>query len=126
MNHVVAHASIVQSVRCTTLEGHSRLYLKSARCHEVRAAERRKEIVQRDLVREVDSRESQSHLRVFRAKQIVGAHAKVEQATRRDARWIGVVILSAVRRNSNSEGATVRRSAGRYGRPRRGESAAAE
>src|SRR5207302_704329 len=89
------------------------LYLKSTRCHEVRTAERRKEIIQRDLVCDVDSGESQSHLFVFRAKQIVGAHAKVEQAARRDARRIGVIILSAVRRNSDPQGATVRRSASR-------------
>src|SRR5205807_3363318 len=101
-----------KSVRCTTLEGHSRLYLKSARCHEVRAAEGRKEIVQRDFVRDVDSSESERHLRVFSTEKIVCAHAKVEQAAWRNAWRIRVVILSAISRNSNSEGATVRRSAG--------------
>ena len=100
MNHVVAHASIVQSVRRTALKSHSRLYLKSARCHEVRAAERRKEIIQRDLVRDVDAGESQSHLRVFPAEQIVGTHAEVEQVARRNPRRIGIVVLSTICWNS--------------------------
>ena len=82
------------------LERNSRLYLKSARCHEVRAAEGRKEIVQRDFVRDVDSGESERHLRVFSTEKILGTHTEVEQVARRNPGRIGVVVLSTIRWNS--------------------------
>src|SRR2546423_11598934 len=50
------------------LEGYSRLDLKRSRCDEMCTAERREEVIQSDLVRDVDSCEPECHLRMFTAK----------------------------------------------------------
>ena len=62
------------------------------------AAEGRQEIVKRNFVRDVYSREPQSYFRVFAAEQIVSAHTKVEQVARCNPGRIRIVILSSLRR----------------------------
>jgi len=44
----------------------------------VRAAKRRFEVIQRDLVGQVDDRESQGHLRALSAQQVVRTRAEIE------------------------------------------------
>ena len=60
------------------LKRYSCLNLKCPRRYKVRTAERRKEVVECDLVCDVYPGESQRDFLVLRAEQVVGADAKVE------------------------------------------------
>ena len=60
------------------LKRYSCLNLKCPRRHKVRTAERRKEVVERDLVGDVYAGESQRDLLVLRAEQVVSADAEVK------------------------------------------------
>src|SRR2546423_3633747 len=102
------------------------LTLEGARADEVRAAEGREEVVERLLVRQVDGREAERHLRVLCAQEVVGSGAQVEEVARGDARRVRVVVLCPVRGNPHAQSAARRRSARSYRLSRRGEDAAAE
>src|SRR6267378_4593049 len=56
-----------------------------ARRHKMRAAERRQEVIKRNLVRQVDHCEAQAPLVAIRVEQIVVPDAEIKQVTRRDA-----------------------------------------
>src|SRR5260221_14354340 len=56
----------------TGLERKSRLYLKRSWRHEVRPAESRQEVIQRNLIGDVHHGKSQAYLVVIRSEQIVG------------------------------------------------------
>ena len=73
--HASRPFALYQSAR---LKSNSHLRLESSWRYEVRAAKSREEVIQRFLVRQVDSRQPQAHLRVFRAEQVVGSNAGVE------------------------------------------------
>ena len=60
------------------LKRYSCLHLKRAWRYKVRAAKRRKKVVQRDLVGDVYPSESQRDLLVLRAEQVVSADAEVK------------------------------------------------
>ena len=67
----------------------------------MRTAERRKEIVERFLVRQVGDRHSRAPSETIAMEQIVVAHCQVKKVPRRDPRRILVVILRALRRNAD-------------------------
>jgi hypothetical protein len=106
----------------SALERHSRLHLKRPRRYKVRPAERREEIVERDL----DASEAKRHLRVFSTEQIICADAEVEQAAWSDARRICVIVLFAVSWNHYAQGTTISRTARQDWRCGRGESGTTE
>src|SRR5262249_42842731 len=93
------------------LEVETQLHRLAPWRHEVRSAERRQEVVERFLVRQVDHRESQAPLVAIAAEQVVVADADIEQMSWRDAWRILVVVLGTVGRNLDSRRAV--RSAGR-------------
>ena len=63
------------------------------RRHIVRAAERGKEVVERVLVGDVDCSELETHLVLIAAEDVVVPDGNFEKATRRDTRWVLVVVL---------------------------------
>ena len=71
------------------------LELHGPRRHEVRAAERRQEVVERVLVRQVDHGEPGADLRPARVEQVVHTDPEVEQVARRDAGRIVDVVFGA-------------------------------
>src|SRR5437588_5250653 len=105
---------------------YSGLYLKDPWRNKVGAAERRFKVIKRILVGEVENGKAQRELRSIGAQEIVGAGAKVEQVTRRNAWRVSVVVLCTVGRNTHSQRATVRRVADCYRVGERGKGAAAE
>jgi hypothetical protein len=60
------------------LKRHSGLHLERTRRYKVSAAEGRKKVIECDLVRDVHRRESQGHLRMFGAEQIVRPDAEIK------------------------------------------------
>ena len=68
------------------------------RRNKVRSAERRQEVVQRGLVRQVDDCESQAPLVTVTVEEVVISHAGIEQVPRSDPRRIVIVILRSRRR----------------------------
>src|SRR5580658_10171900 len=72
-----------------------------ARCNVVRAAERRKEVVKRFFVRQIDHCQAGAPLVFFGAKYIVMSHGDVEQIARRNARWVVAVVFRARRGNGH-------------------------
>ena len=74
------------------------------RRHEVRAAERREEVIERFLVGQVDDAEPDAQLRAGRVEQIIHAEAEIEEMPRRDSRWVVHVVLGAVRGNDETLG----------------------
>ena len=70
------------------LEGNSNLSLERSWCDEMGPAERRFKVIQGFLVGQVNDRESQRHLCMFGAQQIVRARAEIEQVARSDSRWV--------------------------------------
>src|SRR2546425_3167060 len=89
------------------LEVHTKLDLIGARCHEVRPAESREEVIQRFLVRDIERGKPQRHLRMLSAQQVVSAYAEIEEMTRRDTWRIVVVVRCAICRNTHSQGAAM-------------------
>src|SRR5947209_6478969 len=75
------------------LKFNSDLTLKTARRHEVCAAEGGQEVVERHLVGQVNDCKSQGHARALRAEQVVCPGAQVKEMTRRNARRIRIVVL---------------------------------
>src|SRR5450755_4194468 len=61
----------------------------------MRAAERRQEVIERHLVRQVDDGEAQVPFVAISAENIVLSHGKVEKIARQDALWIVIVVLSS-------------------------------
>jgi Tol biopolymer transport system component len=61
----------------------------------VRAAERRKEVIQRRFVGHIDGGQRKTQFVMIPLEQVVVADRDVEQVTGRDTRWIVVVILSS-------------------------------
>ena len=59
----------------------------------MRAAEGREEVVERVLVGDVDCSELETHLVLIAAEDVVVPDGNVEKASRRDARWVLVVVL---------------------------------
>ena len=78
------------------------LHLIRARRDEVGAAERRQEVVERFLVREVDDAEPHAHLGLVAVEQVVDAEAEIEQMARRNSRRIGHIVFRAVRRDHDA------------------------
>lgn len=70
--------------------------------YEVRAAKRGQEIVERNLVGDVYGRQPEAPLVLVSAKNVVVSHCDVEQVTRRNTRWIVIIILRSRRRNRDS------------------------
>jgi hypothetical protein len=75
------------------LEVESDLSRQRARRHIVRAAEGGKEIVECVLVGQVDRRELEAHLVLIAVEEVVMSDGNVEKASRRDTRWVLVVVL---------------------------------
>ena len=75
------------------LEVESDLSRKRTRRYVVRAAEGREEVVECVLVGQVDRCELQTHLVLVTAEDVVVSDRNVEQASRRDTRWVLVVVL---------------------------------
>src|SRR5205085_11359866 len=65
----------------------------TARRHKVRSAERRQEVIERGLIRQVDDREAQAPLVVVAMEEVVISHAGVEQVAWGDPRRIVIVTL---------------------------------
>ena len=76
------------------LEVESDLSRKRTRRYVVRAAEGREEVVERVLVGQVDRCELEAHLVLIPAEDVVMSDGNVEKASRRNARWVLVVVLS--------------------------------
>src|SRR5215470_18193458 len=72
-----------------------------ARRNEVCATERGEEVVQRFLIRQVDHREACAPAVTVALEQVVVAYRHVEKITRRNARRVGVVILSSRSRDAD-------------------------
>src|SRR5580704_13875512 len=109
------------------LEVEAELHGLGAGGDEVRAAERREEVVQRFLVGQVHDREAQAPLVAVAIEQIVVADRQVEKIPRSDARRILVVVLGAVGGNVDARCAARRAGgAAEDWAGRRGESRAAE
>ena len=79
----------------------------------MRSAERRKEVVECVLVRDIDGGEPQTPLSLVAIEEVVVADGRVEQASRRDARGVLVVVLSIGSRNADQTGSELRCQAGR-------------
>jgi hypothetical protein len=79
-------------------EVEGQLHCLGPRRHVVRPAEGGKEIVQRLLVCQVDNREAEAPLVAVGIKEVVMAHANVEQVPWRNALRIVVVVFLARRR----------------------------
>src|ERR1051326_2267318 len=85
----VPYASNLEAVN---LKNVSDRHLIGARRYKMRSAERRQEIVQRDLIRQVRNREARGDVvRGFRTKQIVRSDSEVEQIARLNT--VGIVIV---------------------------------
>src|SRR6266566_915865 len=65
----------------------------AARRHKVRSTERRQEVIERGLIRQVDDREAQAPLVVVAMEEVVISHAGIEQVACSDPRRIVIVIL---------------------------------
>ena len=63
-----------------------------ARCDVVRSAEGGKEVIQRVFVANIDSSEAQAPLVLVAVEEVVFADGGVEEASRGDALWVGVVV----------------------------------
>src|SRR5439155_7727449 len=74
-----------QTNRGKELEVEAHLSRIRARRHEVRAAERRQEVIKRNFVRQVDHSEAQAPLVAIGVEQVVVPDAQIKQVTRRDA-----------------------------------------
>ena len=61
----------------------------------MRAAERREEVVERVLVGDVDGGQAEAPLVSFAVEEIVFTNGGIEEAARRNARWILVIVLRA-------------------------------
>ena len=59
----------------------------------MRAAEGGKEVVERVLIGDVDCSELQTHFVLIAPEEVVMSDGNVEKASRRDARWVLVVVL---------------------------------
>src|SRR5580693_4785508 len=70
-----------------------------ARCHVVRPAERREEVIERHFVGDVDGGESQAPLVAVAAEQVVLAHGYVEQIAWGNSRRVVIVVLGSGQRN---------------------------
>src|SRR6266404_5636453 len=108
------------------LEGNSRLDLKRARRYEMRAAKRRKKVIERNLIEDVSAGESQSKFLVLCSQQVICPDTEIEKMTRRNSRRVSVVILSTVGGNAYTQSPTIRVSASENRGCRRCEGAAAE
>lgn len=75
------------------LEVESDLRRQCTRRNVVRTAEGGKKVVQSVLVCDVDGRELETHFVFIAAKQVVMPDRDVEQASRRDTRWVLVIVL---------------------------------
>src|SRR5260370_31589674 len=75
------------SPSCQELEVEAELRRVGSRRDEVRPAERRQEVKERGLVRQVDDREAQAPLVAITMKQVVIAHAGVKQIAWHHPRW---------------------------------------
>ena len=73
-------------------------------CYIVCSAERRKEIVESVFVRDVDGGEPQAPFALLASEEIVVADGGVEETSRRDARWVLVVVLCVGRRDAYQAG----------------------
>ena len=89
------------SQNVSNLEVEAQFQRFGARRHEVRAAERGEEVVQRFFVGQIDHREAQAPLVAVAVEEIVMADGQVEQIARRNSRRILVVVLGSVRGNVN-------------------------
>jgi len=74
------------------------------RRHEVRPAERGQEVVESNFVGDIDGCQAKAPLVLVAAKEIVVSYREIEQVSRRDPRWIFVIILCSRSRNRDSGG----------------------
>lgn len=115
------------SVLCRVwLEVKSDFSRKRSRRDVMRAAERGKEVVQCDFVREVDRRELQAPFETITAKQVVLSHAQIEQIAWLYPHGIVVIILRSRRWYFDERGTELRRCASRQRRSESGTLAPAE
>jgi len=77
------------------LEVEAQLHGFGPRGHVVRPAERGKEVVQRNFIRQVDDREAQAPFVPVAVEEVVIAHAGIKQAARGDPLRIVIVIFFA-------------------------------
>ena len=61
----------------------------------MRAAERRKKVIQSCLVGDIDGGERKAPLVMIAFEQVIVPYGEVEEVARRDARWILVVVLGS-------------------------------
>jgi hypothetical protein len=76
-------------------EGDAQMHLIRPRRDEMRAAERRQEVVERVLVGEIDDAEAQADLPLVAVEQVVDAEAQVDQVPWRDAGRVVDIIFRA-------------------------------
>lgn len=79
----------------------------------MRSAKGGLKVVERFLVREIQYRESQSHLRAFRAEKIVCAGTKIKKVTWCDAGRIMVIVRCAIAWDTDAQHAAIGLAAGR-------------
>src|ERR1700745_1874132 len=79
--------------RAMVLEVEPDLRRQCTRRDVVRAAEGGKKVVKSVLVCDVDGRELETHLVLIAPEQVVMSDGNIEQASRRDTRWVLVVVL---------------------------------
>jgi len=91
-----------------------------ARRHIVRPAEGRKEVIQRRLVSHVDGGKRKTPFVMIALEQVVVAHGKIEQVTRRNTRRIPIIVLGVDRWDLDKAGSELRCQAGGRQRCRRG------
>ena len=75
------------------LEVKAKLSSERTRRDVMRPAEGGKEVVQRVFVGQVDRGKLETHLVLIAAEDVVVPDGNVEKATRRDTRWVLVVVL---------------------------------
>ena len=84
------------------------------------------EVIKRILVGEVQNGEAHRQLGSISAQQIVSSGTQIKKMSRRDTRWIRVIVFRSVRRNAHAQRAPVARVAYRYGVGERRKGAATE
>ena len=75
------------------LEMETELSCQRTRCHVVRPAEGRNEIVECVLVRHIDGSQCKTPFVTFSFEQVVVAHRYIKEVTRRDSRRIMIVVF---------------------------------
>lgn len=94
-----------------SLKRNADLSLNRARRNEMRSAEGRVEIIERDFVGQINECQTRRNLCPIRMKKIIRPETQIKQIARGDARRIRVVVFRAVRRNSHAQRTAISRRA---------------